>query len=95
MTEAASAQPLSELITDALRTLDEAFGPLQYGGRIAGSDQQLAALATGVRAALVVLAASIGECQISLPYAAIQLVRHPDGSREWCCSHSPRHCDPV
>jgi hypothetical protein len=94
MTEAASAQPLRELITDAMRTLDDAFGS-QQDFHIAGGDQQLTALATALRAALTVLAASVGECQVSLPYAGIQLVRHPDGSREWCCSHTPPHCDPA
>jgi hypothetical protein len=103
MTEAASSQPLHELITDTLQTLDEAFVPRvpvlsRYGAGIAGGvgvDLQLAAIATALRTTLTVLAASIGECQISLPYAAIQLVRHADGSREWCCSHTPQHCDPA
>jgi len=95
MTEAASSQPVHELITYALQTLDEAFGPPSYGVQTTEGDPQIAALATGLRAALTVLAASVGECQVSLPYAAIQLVRHPDGSREWCCSHTPRHCDPA
>jgi hypothetical protein len=103
MTEAAGAQPLHELITDALQTLDDAFVPRTvlrgyYGVGIAGGvgvDLQLAAIATAVRTTLTVLAASIGECQVSLPYAAIQLVRHADGSREWCCSHAPSHCDPA
>lgn len=93
--EAASPQPLRDLITNAQQALDDAFGPPPYGVGTAGADPQIAALATGLRAALTVLAASVGECQVSLPYAAIQLVRHPDGSREWCCSHSPRHCDPA
>ena len=105
MTEAASSESPRELVTHALQTLDDTFDLPRYGVRlpryglrIAGGDPQLAVLATGLRAALAALtdlAASVGECQVDLPYASMQLVRHPDGSREWCCSHTPPHCDPA
>ena len=95
MTEVDDYQSPREVIAQALQTLDDAFGSTRYGFQTGGDNQQLTALASGLRAALTVLNASIGECQVNVPYAGIQLVRHPDGSREWCCSHSPTHCDPA
>jgi hypothetical protein len=48
-----------------------------------------------VRLSLEALSESVGECQIEVPYASMQMIRRPDGTREWCCNHKPPHCDPV
>jgi hypothetical protein len=95
MIEEADPRSPRARITDALRALDDAFGPPGSRPFPADNDRQLTALASGLREALTALAASVGECQVDVPYAAIQLVRHPDGSREWCCAHPTPHCDPV
>jgi hypothetical protein len=89
-----------EEVVAALAALDEAFRQDRYRPEEDRLESRtytvgLAAVASGLRVALSALAASVGECRVALPYAAIQLVRRPDGSREWCCSRVPPHCDPA
>jgi hypothetical protein len=59
--------------------------------RSSGSDLSNA-LVKAVRALLVALSASIGECRLSNPYSPLHPVIGYDGSFQWCCNHSPQHC---
>jgi hypothetical protein len=59
--------------------------------RFEGADLTVA-LVRAVRALLVALSASIGECQLSQPYSPLHPVIDADGSFRWCCNHSPQHC---
>ena len=89
--------PRDDVIT-ALNALDEAFRDdfsMVPGRGAAELTAKVAVLADGLRVALSTLAASVGECQVEVPYAAIQLVRLPDGTRQWCCAHDSPHCDPA
>lgn len=52
-------------------------------------------LLSRVRSVIADLTSSVGECRVALPYASMQMVRHEDGSTEWCCSHTPPHCSPA
>jgi hypothetical protein len=85
-------------VVAALKALHEVFGQdLSFVGesKLSEIDTKVSVLAEGLGVALTTLAASVGECRMSTPYAPIQLIRHADGTREWCCSHSPPDCDPV
>jgi hypothetical protein len=59
--------------------------------RSGGSDVSNA-LIKAVRALLVALSASVGECRLSNPYSPLHPVIGYDGSFKWCCNHSPQHC---
>jgi len=96
------SQSLRDRILSGLEDLDHAFNRRPDHQDFAEPNLsqhdvsvRLAALAQGLRLALNTLASSVGECQVETPYAAIQLVRHPDGRREWCCAHRTAHCDPA
>lgn len=52
-------------------------------------------LVATLTSALSTLAESFGECQIDRPYGAMYMVRRPDGTLQWCCTHDPQHCDPA
>ncbi len=58
---------------------------------VAGADLTVA-LVRAVRALLVALSASIGECQLGHPYSPLHPVIDTEGSFRWCCNHSPQHC---
>lgn len=84
----------SEGLLRALEDLQGAFSEGEFQAEDeAGRAPGMLVLARGLEVALTALAASVGECQMDVPYAPIQMVRHPDGTKEWCCSHSPSHCD--
>ena len=51
-----------------------------------------AALARGVRAVLVALSASVGECRRENPYSPLHPVIDEKGGFRWCCNHGPQHC---
>ncbi len=95
---ASRPRPPREQAATALAAVNDAFGA-DLGDHRAfietDLDPRVSVLADGLRVALEMLGASVGECQVEVPYAALQLVRHPDGSREWCCAHTPSHCDPA
>jgi hypothetical protein len=45
-----------------------------------------------LRAVLLALSESMGECREALPYAPMHPVRTSDGRFRWCCTHHPEHC---
>ena len=49
-------------------------------------------LANALRATLVAIRASMGECRQAIPYSPMHPVRTSDGRLQWCCNHSPEHC---
>ncbi len=57
-----------------------------------GGPDLTSALVKAVRALLVALSASIGECRLSNPYSPLHPVIDDEGSFRWCCNHSPQHC---
>jgi hypothetical protein len=92
-----SESPRAQVVA-ALTALYRVFGQdLSFVGesKLNEIDAKISILADGLGVALATLAASVGECRKSTPYAPIQLIRHADGRREWCCSHSPPDCDPA
>jgi hypothetical protein len=50
------------------------------------------AFAGALRATLVAMRASMGECRQAIPYSPMHPVRTSDGRLQWCCNHSPEHC---
>jgi hypothetical protein len=80
-----SFEGLQDEIASAIWQVDHI---IERGG---GSDLTTA-LVTSVRALLVALSASIGECQLGNPFSPLHPMIDSDGSFRWCCNHSPQHC---
>jgi hypothetical protein len=80
-----SSESLQDEIASAIWQADH------IAERSGGSDVSNA-LIKAVRALLVALSASIGECRLSNPYSPLHPVIEADGSFRWCCNHSPQHC---
>ena len=85
MRDRSSLEALEDEISSAIWQVD------QVAERGGGSDLTTA-LVQAVRALLVALSGSIGECRQSNPYSPLHPVIDVDGSFRWCCNHSPQHC---
>ncbi len=85
MRDRLSFEGLQDEIASAIWQVDHI---IERGG---GSDLT-SSLVKSVRALLVALSASIGECRLSDPYSPLHPVIDGDGSFRWCCNHSPQHC---
>ena len=42
--------------------------------------------------ALLAMAATIGECRMSAPFAPLRPIIGSNGKLKWCCTHTPEHC---
>lgn len=84
-----TSSDLESRIADALRALDELAATQTYDlFRTSGG----ATLAKGLRVALTLIGASVGECRRSVPYSPLRPVLDVDGKLRWCCRHEPEHC---
>ena len=89
MRDEQASSDLEVQIADTLRALDVLAATRTFDlFRTSGG----ATLASGLRAALNVLAASMGECRRAVPYSPLRPVLDTDGTLRWCCSHDPEHC---
>lgn len=55
-------------------------------------DLKVLAHALYINTQLLVALSSIGECRRAVPYAGMRPVIKEDGTRVWCCGHTPEHC---
>jgi len=51
-------------------------------------------LADALRATLLALGESLGECRMAVPFSPLHPVIDAQGNFKWCCNHDPEHCHP-
>lgn len=63
------------------------------GHRVLPGAADVRLIARGLQLTLTVLATSLGECRVDIPFSPLRPVRRSDGTLVWCCNHKPEHCD--
>lgn len=90
MPESPSYKELQLLITHLLEELEQP----EERWMVRPDTETVNLFARALRATLLTLGTSLGECRLDTPYSPLHPVIGEDGTFRWCCNHDPEHCRP-